>query len=326
MVMVFSLCTNVISYICRFPWQEGDREDMVKGLSSDTSHLLQEPVKMERIEEEEEEGAILSDSESDNSSEGSGTEFVPSTWNALATPAKSAIKNPETPSKREKKKVIFKKEKYQCIYEYPREPSDDEDSPDTWQTPTGGGFDYSPFTDWELGDSEMATATEGDSDSEDQRNKPKKNQDYDFYRLDYNIGPHLITDDGDFFISSSSHVLDWCGGDDDGDSEFFPGEFLPSASDITPLNLGELRHTKDSLRLELPLIAPVDNQTNTIVNNTIDSGIDTSSTSSQPSSTTTTLSQQQQQQQMSCAQQSAREDKGEAALLDEQPILPNKNN
>ncbi|KAK9500622.1 hypothetical protein O3M35_001856 [Rhynocoris fuscipes] len=308
------------------PDWESDASDEQSSSSGEFVWKLQEPVKMERIEEEEEEGAILSDSESDNSSEGSGTEFVPSTWNALATPAKSAIKNPETPSKREKKKVIFKKEKYQCIYEYPREPSDDEDSPDTWQTPTGGGFDYSPFTDWELGDSEMATATEGDSDSEDQRNKPKKNQDYDFYRLDYNIGPHLITDDGDFFISSSSHVLDWCGGDDDGDSEFFPGEFLPSASDITPLNLGELRHTKDSLRLELPLIAPVDNQTNTIVNNTIDSGIDTSSTSSQPSSTTTTLSQQQQQQQMSCAQQSAREDKGEAALLDEQPILPNKNN
>uniref|UniRef100_A0A161MZL6 Serine-rich adhesin for platelet isoform x4 n=1 Tax=Triatoma infestans TaxID=30076 RepID=A0A161MZL6_TRIIF len=292
-------------------------------------------IKMERIEEEEEDENAEDESESDddNSSEGSGTEFIPSTWNALATPSKSSIRSPDTPVKNEKKKVIFKKEKYQCIYEYPREPSDDEDSPETWQTPSVA-FDFSPFTDWELGDNEMVVGpvAEGDSDSEEQR-KPKKHQDYDFYRLDYNIGPHMITEDGDFFISSSSRVLDWGGAEDDGDSEFFPGrdsllDFSPIASDLTPLNLGELRHTKDSLRLELPLMARAAAMDQ--ANLTPASGIDTASPKPTPpppppqhqQQPPPPPPQQQQQQQMSCAQQSAREDKGEAALLDEQPMLP----
>uniref|UniRef100_A0A224XG87 Putative catalytic domain of protein tyrosine kinase n=1 Tax=Panstrongylus lignarius TaxID=156445 RepID=A0A224XG87_9HEMI len=306
------------------PDWESDTSDEQSSSSGEFVWKLQEPIKMERIEEEEEDENAEDESESDdNSSEGSGTEFIPSTWNALATPSKSSIRSPDTPVKSEKKKVIFKKEKYQCIYEYPREPSDDEDSPETWQTPSVA-FDFSPFTDWELGDNEMVVgpAAEGDSDSEEQR-KPKKNQDYDFYRLDYNIGPHMITEDGDFFISSSSRVLDWGGAEDDGDSEFFPGrdsllDFSPIACDLTPLNLGELRHTKDSLRLELPLLAraaAVDQ-----ANLTTDSGIDTASP--KPTSSQLQQQQQQQQQQMSCAQQSAREDKGEAALLDEQPMLP----
>ncbi|XP_073976971.1 uncharacterized protein isoform X3 [Rhodnius prolixus] len=312
-------------------WQS-DTSDEQSSSSGEFVWKLQEPIKMERIEEEEEDENAEGESDSDdNSSEGSGTEFVPSTWNASATPAKSSIRSPDTPVKSEKKKVIFKKEKYQCIYEYPREPSDDEESPEPWQTPVVA-FDFSPFTDWELGDSEVTAApvAEGESDTEEQRG-PKKNQDYDFYRLDYNIGPHMITDDGDFFISSSSRVLDWCGAEDDGDSEFFPGrdsllDFSPIASDLTPLNLGELRHTKDSLRLELPLLARAHQVAGDHANLTSDSGIDTSSPKpAPPSSSPSQQVLSPQQAQMSCAQQSAREDKGEAALLDEQPMLPPSN-
>lgn len=141
----------------------------------------------------------------------------------------------------------------------------------------------------------------------------------------------MITDDGDFFISSSSRVLDWCGAEDDGDSEFFPGrdsllDFSPIASDLTPLNLGELRHTKDSLRLELPLLARAHQVAGDHANLTSDSGIDTSSPKpAPPSSSPSQQVLSPQQAQMSCAQQSAREDKGEAALLDEQPMLPPSN-
>uniref|UniRef100_A0A0A9YM91 Serine/threonine-protein kinase LMTK3 n=1 Tax=Lygus hesperus TaxID=30085 RepID=A0A0A9YM91_LYGHE len=261
------------------PDWDSDTSDEQSSSSGEFVWKLQEPIKMERIDEEEEDNQEGSESEDDSSSEGSGTEFVPSTWNAMATPSKSSIKSPDnSATKSEHKRVIFKKEKYQCIYEYPREPSDDEESPDPWQTPNSSVFDYSTFADWELGDVEpAATTAEGDnSDNEDQK-KPKKPQDYDFYRLNYNMGPHLITEDGEFFISSSSRAFEWSEGDS---NEFFPGrvtddmEFVPGAAELTPLSLGELRHTKDSLRLELPVISRNPDKAEASF---LDSGIDTAS-------------------------------------------------
>lgn len=44
--------------------------------------------------------------------------------------------------------MVFKKEKYQCVYEYPREDSDSDDDdsiPAIWQTPPQPQFDYSVF-------------------------------------------------------------------------------------------------------------------------------------------------------------------------------------
>ncbi|KAF6202060.1 hypothetical protein GE061_004457 [Apolygus lucorum] len=261
------------------PDWDSDTSDEQSSSSGEFVWKLQEPSKMERIDEEEEDNHEGSESEDDSASEGSGTEFVPSTWNAMATPTKSSIKSPaSSATKSEGKRVIFKKEKYQCIYEYPREPSDDEDSPDPWQTPNSSVFDYSTFADWELGDIEPVTTTaEGDSSDNEDQKKPKKPQDYDFYRLNYNMGPHLITEDGEFFISSSNRAFEWSEGDS---SEFFPGrvtddmEFVPGAAELTPLNLGELRHTKDSLRLELPVISRNPDKAEASF---LDSGIDTAS-------------------------------------------------
>ncbi|BES98705.1 STYKc [Nesidiocoris tenuis] len=265
-----------------FVWKEGDRDELVKTVSSDTNALLQEPLKMERIDEEEEE----TDGD-DSSSEGSGTEFVPSTWNAMAVPPKSSIKSSsETTPKPSGKRVVFKKEKYQCVYEYPREPSDDESSPDPWHNHSSTVFDYSSFADWELGDGEVTNCVEGDnSDTEDQK-KTKKTLDSDFYRLNYSMGPHLITDDGEFYISSSSRAFEW---NDNDSSEFFPGrvaddmaDFAPEASELTPLSLGELRHTKDSLRLELPAVISSSRNPDKAEASFLDSGIDTASPLEKP--------------------------------------------
>ena len=55
-------------------------------------------------------------------------EFVPSAWDKYATPIKSALRSPEkslektTRKDKKPKGVWFKKQKYHCVYEYPREP------------------------------------------------------------------------------------------------------------------------------------------------------------------------------------------------------------
>lgn len=195
---------------------------------------------MERIEEEDEDCSSCNGS--DTSSEtSSGTEFVPSTWNSLAIPMKSALKVNAPQKKNEQKRVVFKKEKYQCIYEYPREESDNEEeefSPGMWQTPTTPVFDYSVFADWELGDGEIISTPidSVDSDSEESK-KPKKEEEFDFYRLDYNPGSHLERPWSDTLP------------EDDAD-------FSPLAADLAPVRLGDLRHTKATLRLELPQLRP----------------------------------------------------------------------
>lgn len=57
--------------------------------------------------------------------EGDGPEFVPSAWDKYAMPAKSAMRSPEKTLEKPDKKskgVWFKKQKYHCVYEYPKEP------------------------------------------------------------------------------------------------------------------------------------------------------------------------------------------------------------
>lgn len=210
---------------------------------------------MERIDEEDED-ETSSSSDGDTSSESSSSaEFVPSTWNAMAVPLRPALRTSPAQKKNGNKRVVFKKEKYQCVYEYPREDSDsedeEEDGPGMWQTPNTPVFDYSMFTDWELGDAEVPTPIDSiDSDSEEVK-KPKKELEYDFYRLDYNLGSQL----------------------DRGWSENLPEdetEFSPLAADLTPVRLGDLKHTKATLRLELPQLRPDQGEASIL-----DSGIDT---------------------------------------------------
>ncbi|CAH1397361.1 unnamed protein product [Nezara viridula] len=195
---------------------------------------------MERIEEEDEDCSSCNGS--DTSSEtSSGTEFVPSTWNSMAIPMKSALKVNAPQKKNEQKRVVFKKEKYQCIYEYPREESDNEEeefSPGMWQTPTPV-FDYSVFADWELGDGEIISTPidSVDSDSEESKKPKKEEAEFDFYRLDYNPGPQLERPWSDSLPEDDT-------------------DFSPLAADLAPVRLGDLRHTKATLRLELPQLRP----------------------------------------------------------------------
>ncbi|XP_075231621.1 uncharacterized protein LOC142330294 isoform X2 [Lycorma delicatula] len=186
---------------------------------------------MECIDEEDE------DEIADDSSSASATEFIPSTWDHGATPSKSALR---TPDKKQDslKRVCFKKQKYHCVYEYPREPSESEDddieSPTrrSWQTTDPQNFDC--FADWELGDCELDNEVV-DTDSEESlynRSKSKtagnnsQNSDVDIYRLsgfDYDLA-QMTTDDGEFFISSSARPFHQLGSS----SEFFPGRLQQS--------------------------------------------------------------------------------------------------
>ncbi|XP_031622155.1 putative uncharacterized protein DDB_G0282133 isoform X2 [Contarinia nasturtii] len=53
------------------------------------------------------------------------TEWVPSSWDNLAKPARSALKSPDKSSSRtgtkNRRSVVFKKQNYQSVYEYPKE-------------------------------------------------------------------------------------------------------------------------------------------------------------------------------------------------------------
>lgn len=70
-------------------------------------------------EDESTESSSISDGDSES------PEFVPSAWDKYATPTKSALRSPEKTLEKPEKKtkaVWFKKQKYHCVYEYPREP------------------------------------------------------------------------------------------------------------------------------------------------------------------------------------------------------------
>lgn len=73
---------------------------------------------MEDINEEE-------STDSGSEEEGESPEFVPSAWDKYAIPMKSALRSPEKTLEKPDKKskaVWFKKQKYHCVYEYPKEP------------------------------------------------------------------------------------------------------------------------------------------------------------------------------------------------------------
>ncbi|XP_063230667.1 uncharacterized protein LOC134535481 isoform X2 [Bacillus rossius redtenbacheri] len=177
---------------------------------------------MEAIAEEEEDADDADDAD-ESCSSGSGTEFVPSAWDSRAAPGRSALRSPDKKSEH-KKSVSFKRQKYHCVYEYPREISDSETETQDCQhwnrfTPQ---FDYSSYADWELDAdvAEMVQEAESDPDAADCRVP----QQFDFYKLssvDYELGPGAE-------------------GATEGEET---GEGRPA--------LGELRHTRDRLTLDL---------------------------------------------------------------------------
>lgn len=73
---------------------------------------------MEDVNEEE-------STDSGSEEEGETPEFVPSAWDKYAIPMKSSLRSPEKTLEKPDKKskaVWFKKQKYHCVYEYPKEP------------------------------------------------------------------------------------------------------------------------------------------------------------------------------------------------------------
>ncbi|KAI5698154.1 hypothetical protein M8J75_002485 [Diaphorina citri] len=163
-----------------------------------------------------------SDSEDDDDDDEINEEFVPSSWNCDATPAKSLLKikkNSEEP----KKSVCFKKQRYHCVYEYPREESPHPASRGLhlWNTPSPSS---SPFANWGA-KSDDSTANNftspfsnwgGKSDDPAGSNftspfpnwggkseaSPANDFNFDFIEFS-SPGGFLSSDDGEFYISSS---------------------------------------------------------------------------------------------------------------------------
>nr|CAH7759744.1 unnamed protein product [Callosobruchus chinensis] len=277
-----------------FIWKEGEHEESLKALRAAPQDVMEDIKPMECIREGTNEESDISSTFSEDD-DGETPEFVPSAWDKFAMPGKSALRSPEkVPKRSEEKKskaVWFKKQKYQCVYEYPKEP----DSPvsqttDLWKPPSQA--DYNAFIDWDF-DGELSTS---------QADEPEK---MSYYPNTNNIANNLyhlisIPDfvpkdtagmDDEFFISSSARPFDLR---NSLSSQFFPGnsswsdsatpdsgleDFTPSGGQIQDTfaksvpslkqlasdavnkkkqleknreNLGGLRHQKNKLKLDLP--------------------------------------------------------------------------
>ncbi|KAK2576641.1 hypothetical protein KPH14_005305 [Odynerus spinipes] len=176
-------------------------------------------------------------------------EFTPSAWNATLAPHRSALRSPDKTLKSgdQKKSVWFKKQRYHCVYEYPKETlaTDIQGQATTTWEPTS-------YTDWE-----------------ELMSEPR----LDMYPLDYEDINR--TGNEEFFVSSSNRPFQFQTSDSKYVSQFFPGACSTSVNeeeqDETDCNqqedhinhhsnehehfkqyqLGELRHTRDRLKLNL---------------------------------------------------------------------------
>ncbi|XP_076476276.1 uncharacterized protein LOC117153275 isoform X1 [Bombus vancouverensis nearcticus] len=199
----------------------------------------------EEGEDEEEEGGEEGGEEEEEEEE----EFTPSAWNATLAPHRSALRSPDKTLKSsdQKKSVWFKKQRYHCVYEYPKE---------TLATETQG----EPTTTWE---------PTSYSDWEEMIDEPR----LDLYPLDYDDTNH--TGHEEFFVSSSNRPFQFQTSESKYVSQFFPGastsvieerdeidgdeqgvpqngiDLLNDCSQSQQYQLGELRHTRDRLKLNL---------------------------------------------------------------------------
>ncbi|XP_024869072.1 uncharacterized protein LOC112452873 isoform X3 [Temnothorax curvispinosus] len=182
-------------------------------------------------------------------------EFTPSAWNAALAPHRSALRSPDKTLKSgdeldQKKSVWFKKQRYQCVYEYPKEtlPADS-------QTDTITNSERTSYTDWE-----------------EMMNEPR----LDLYPLDYDDANHPGNEE--FFVTSSNRPFQFQTGESKYVSQFFPGanaathclsddrdetdscrpephqnnvDFAHEYDQCQQQQLGELRHTRDRLKLNL---------------------------------------------------------------------------
>ncbi|XP_066257637.1 uncharacterized protein [Euwallacea similis] len=205
-----------------FIWKEGEHEESLKALKAAPHDVLEDIQPMEGISEEPTESDVSTSSSDD---EGDNLEFVPSAWDKFATPTKSALRSPEKSLERNELKpkgVWFKKQKYHCVYEYPREPESPVlQSHDLWKPQ----IDYIAFTDWEFdADTYLPPPTaESDLNPSTFTYKPKINNSR--RSLYYLTSPSDIQGDGastsrtidDDFVPTTSNQPDPVY------SQFFPG-------------------------------------------------------------------------------------------------------
>ncbi|KAJ8919682.1 hypothetical protein NQ315_006210, partial [Exocentrus adspersus] len=213
-----------------FIWKEGEHEESLKALRAAPQDVVENVKPMAGITEESTDESEMSSGTSDE--EGEVPEFVPSAWDKFATPSKSALRSPEkSMEKSEKNKskgVWFKKQKYHCVYEYPREPeSPILQSQDLWKPQ----LDYSSFTDWEFDADAYFPSTADDNDliSSAYNYQPKSLSSRNLYQLtsisDFATGTSL---EDEFFVSSSARPFD------NVTSQFFPGSAHWNGENATP--------------------------------------------------------------------------------------------
>ncbi|XP_017892455.1 STE20-like serine/threonine-protein kinase isoform X3 [Ceratina calcarata] len=224
-----------------FVWKRYNEPDVeqVQIRSSNNEESMEDEIDQEGEDEEEEE-------EEDEEEE----EFTPSAWNATLAPHRSALRSPDKTLKSgdDSKSVWFKKQRYHCVYEYPKE---------TLTAETQG----EPTTTWE---------PTSYSDWEEMMDEPR----LDLYPIDYDDVNH--TGNEEFFVSSSNRPFQFQTSDSKYVSQFFPGastsankdrdevdggdhqvvsqngiELLTDCGQIQQYQLGELRHTRDRLKLNL---------------------------------------------------------------------------
>ncbi|XP_072932224.1 uncharacterized protein [Epargyreus clarus] len=156
--------------------------------------------------------------DSGSGSEGDEVEFVPSSWDCRAAPAKSSLRSLEQPPE-SKKRVVFKRQKYHCVYEYPREVAElDADSPAPYLP------DLSTYCEWDPTSVEEAELGYGQLFG-----APSP---LDLFPLRAGIAFGADYDE-DFFISSSARPFETLGVMSSS-SQFFPGLHKPPPSPPSP--------------------------------------------------------------------------------------------
>lgn len=198
-----------------FIWKEGEHEASVKALQA--APQAEATKEIELMDDE--------DTSSCSDEDGDGIEFVPSAWDKFATPTKSALRSPEKSLDSNMKKnrgVSFKKQKYHCVYEYPREPeSTVVNNYDLWKD--------SSYIDWDL-DRNSDPFLPGTSDYHETASSSDLNLIHNQH-ISYDFTGSSTLDD-DFYISSSAKPFDMLGS---ATSQFFPGKHC-DWSDLTKNN------------------------------------------------------------------------------------------
>ncbi|CAH1645706.1 unnamed protein product [Spodoptera littoralis] len=149
--------------------------------------------------------------DSGSGSEGDEVEFVPSSWDCRAAPSKSSLRSLEQATPDNKKRVVFKRQKYHCVYEYPREVADIEA-----HSPAAYLPDLSTYSEWDPTSAEEAELGYGQLFG-----APSP---LDLYPLRAGIAFGADYDE-DFFISSSARPFESLGIMST-TSQFFPGKHV----------------------------------------------------------------------------------------------------